>query len=806
MIKSLLYFVFYPPYSIFVDKNETIMKNLSFTLLFIFHSVLVAAVPINKQQALQHAKSFLGTHGLQVAVEAHRAPSHSSVNDTQPFYIFNAADNQGFVIIAGDDRAETVLGYSDTGHYDESDIPDNFRAWLDQTASDIRSLPTSENTTIAAPRHVAVHSAIAPLIETKWGQGKATTTGYIFNTLTPTINSKHCLTGCAATAGAQLMYYYRYPQEATEVVPGYQSNNLVGTLSDLPAIQFNWSKMKATYNSSDTGTDSEKAVSELMQYCGYAARTSYGTGSSGANAVIMARGLVWYFDYDPNTWQSVTRANYSINDWDALIYEELKSGRPVILSGNGTQGGHAFICDGYDGAGMYHFNWGWNGSYNGYFKLNATNPFEGNKISSGKIDNGFTLDVSAIIGLQPNTGLIPSGNDDNDTWDEPTPENPVINLQISDFTCISSRQPKFRQTMQFKVTNLGDNYSGTLHLFVSATEDKGYRKSWTNIMIRQGNTKERTLNFTAGDAGIYNVWLCSDSKGENVLAQTTVEITQDIEATNFDFTGNKFATILQPVVVSIKSNAGDFTQPLYFFASTDPENKVSTYNVYGAIEGGQSEDITFYFIPSEAGEYTVWVCTDAAGNNVVGTAQVTINPIPDYQVELTSVSLDVETQPTGEGTGKLCVSNETPYDYYESFHVILWSYKLYNDSYYYTQIWDAVIPPYHIETGHTANITVPLSDLQPDVNYSLEIEYKPYVGGSYKTLCETQFTLSLPEFELGDVNHDGQVSVTDVMMLVNHILSNPLSNFHEGEADMNGDHQINVTDVMLIVKRVLTKG
>ena len=903
------------------------MKKFSLSLFLAMMALMVCAAPITKQQAREKAQSFLNLRGKQVVSEARRAPGAISTDSDQPLYIFNATDGNGFVVIAGDDRTDAILGYAETGSFDEDNLPDNLRFWLKLTEEEIKALPSSPKMQAAAPRKVATHSAIQPLIKTQWSQGKATKEGYIYNTLTPTINVKvdenttvpyHCITGCVATAGAQIMYYHRYPEQATQPVPGYTPNTTIGAVDGLPAIQFDWEKMQKTYSSSDVGTDSERAVSELMLYCGYAAQMNYGLSGSGSSEYTLVTNMVKYFDYDPS-WKYISRSSYSISEWDAVIYGELKAGRPIIVSGQGNNGGHAFICDGYDGTGLYHFNWGWGGLYDGYFKLNDTNPYQGGKVySDDTIDTGYILGVTAIIGIQPNTGQGSTGNDDdNDTWDDPTTEgivanamnpqlegtvisaclqnpnpetaylalgigelntngsvtpvdtqyeyyknwdldpnysyspitfdvstynlsdgthqlvfisianddtewvrcqptniyyevkvegrevvsviqHPVIDLQASDLTITGTLQPGSSQKLNFKVTNLGDNYRGSLYLFASTTEEKGSYKNSTDIAIKNGNTKERSMNFRTSESGTYNVWLCTDYNGTNVIGQTTVKIAQELEVTKIDFTGNKYATVVQPVEVTVSNKHGDFNQPLFFFASTSDSNKGNAiYSVSSAIEEGQSEDFTLYFKPSEAGTYTVWVCTDQAGTNVIGSAQVEISPVPDYDVTLTKVSLDVDAKPTGAVI--LCVKNETEHNFYDRFMARL--YIKTSDN-YYESIKDVYSDYYAISAGETATVTIPLTNLEVGADYNVEVYYKPNPNGSYN-YWEAYFTVTEPEYEMGDVNHDGLMSVTDVMLTVNYILNNQASNFDDTLADLNKDGKITVTDVMLMVSAIL---
>ena len=895
------------------------MKKSIISSLFAMMALIVCATPVTKQQAKEKAKAFFSLRGKKIVGEARRAPGITDTDSSQPLYVFNASDNKGFVIIAGDDRAETILGYSETGSFNDDDLPENFRSWLLMTAEEIDELPPSPKMQASAPRKVATHTAIKPLIKTQWAQGSASEAGYIYNTLTPTINGQHCVTGCVATAGAQLMYYYQYPTQPTQPVPGYTPNDNIGAVEGLDPIQFNWEEMKERYSYSDVGTPSEQAVSELMVYCGYAARMNYGLGGSGANSNTLARYMASYFDYDPNTWKDVYRNSYSVSEWDALIYGELEARRPVIFSGRGTQGGHAFLCDGYDGAGMYHFNWGWGGQYDGYFKLNATNPYNGEY--QGNIDNGFVLDVSAIIGIQPNTGQGSSvTGDDNDTWEEPVTEgivayarnpqlegniistelrnpnsetaglaigigklnedgsvtpidtkyeyftgynlssgawwnytfnfdvssynladgthqlvfisianddtewvrcqptnvyyevkveggvivsiiqHPVVNLQASDLAITGTLQPGFSQKLNFKVTNLGDNYRGSLYLFASTTEEMGSWKNSTEIAIKNGNTKERSISFWTSEAGTYNVWLCTDYNGTNVIGHTTVEIAQELEITKIDFTGNKYATVIQPVEVTVKNLHGDFSQPLYFFASTSDSNKGNAvYNVVGAIEEGQSEDFTLYFKPSVEGTYTVWVCTDQAGTNVIGSSQVEIRPVPDYGVTLTPVSFEVDAKPMGAVI--LCVKNDTEHEFYDRFLACL--YIKTSSSYYYETLKNVYSDYYQIPAGETATITIPLANLEVG-EYNVEVGYKPQVGGSYTWPWDTYFTVTEPEYEKGDVNHDSKIDMADVLMVVNHILQiSPIGTDLEAQANMDEDEKITVTDVMLMIDVII---
>ncbi|MCR4852418.1 MAG: C10 family peptidase [Prevotella sp.] len=827
------------------------------TAILLFMATFVMANPVDKQRARQQAQAFFAERGVSIVGEPRRAPGQSATVENQPLYVFNAASNKGFVIIAGDDRAEQILGYVETGSYDEQNLPPNFCSWLKMVADEIKSLPrvdSSFDTSYRAPLFVPTHTAISPLIKTEWNQGSSEVEGgYIYNEQTPTIDGKHCLTGCVATAGAQIMYYYKYPKTATAEMPSYTKSDI--TYESLPATTFKWSKMKTKYTSEDQNTEASGAVSTLMKYCGWAAKMDYGLDGSGANESVLANGMQNYFNYDPN-WKSVYRDNYTVSDWDAIIYAELAAGRPVLYSGQAwVNSGHAFICDGYDGEGLYHFNWGWGGSYNGYFKLHATNPTPTAQFTNGQFDSGYIITASAIIGLQPNTGVAVN-DDQNDSWEAPVADgtvatvfdaeiqgtsivlgmgngnedalgfgygmgelgtngtitmidkkyeymqsyvlncrsyypdrtfdtstyglangkhhlvpmsllkgestwkrckplemyfevtvsngsvtnivqHPVEDLEITDLICTSSMQPNTNQVLSFKVKNNGDNFDGSLFLFASKTTDMGSCSSSCSLKIKAGNMKERTMIFKAGDAGVYNIWITSDYQGENIIGQTTVTIAQKLQLLEVTFPGNKLATKKQPVVATVKSIAGDYTQPLYLFASSSSSNMGSAiYCAASGIEKGKTEDITFYFKPAAAGSYKVWICTDKAGQNVVGTGTVTIIDPPTGEVTLAASNRTFNVGPTTTMT--MTVKNTGTVTYYETIWTFIyqkegnsWVSKTYDETNELT-----------IKSGETVTVTHVFEDLLPG-EYMVSSNYSPTFGSnSAKSLGRETFTVT----------------------------------------------------------------
>lgn len=318
------------------------------------------------------------------------------------YYVFNNSQERGFVIVSGDDKAAPVLGYSDSGSFDENDIPDGLRYWLDCYAEQMQYLRSHPECAYQAPRSQS-NVAIAPLLTTQWNQMKP------FNDLCPTYTSEngtvHCPIGCVVAAFAQVMNYYRWPKQGTGSY-SYECNvNQEGnqTLSaDFGSTTYNWDKMLDNYIEGSYSTVEGNAVATLMYHLGVASRIKYGKESNTATFAAM-EALRTYFGYNKGM-RKYTRASMSATQWDGLLMNELLNSRPVIYAGFGpiaSTGAHCFVLDGCDTQGYYHINWGWGGRANGYFLTTALNPRDP---ESGYYETGFNESQEIIINIYPDQG------------------------------------------------------------------------------------------------------------------------------------------------------------------------------------------------------------------------------------------------------------------------------------------------------------------------------------------------------------------------------------------------------------------
>jgi len=373
--------------------------------------------PVDRNTAQKIASLFLssqtkGTSGDVTLVYESTSRKHS-VNTKQAsdplvyYYVFNTEN--GFIIVSGDDAVLPVLGYSTESTFRPGEQPSNFRKWLENYKKQITYVisnnipPTEEiqnewqsilNNNIATKNAKAVN----PLVTTTWSQSPYVNEQCPYDADAGPENGYHCVTGCPATAMAQIMKYWNYPQQGA----GYHSyeHPTYGTLfANFGGVTYDWASMPDQVN----GTN--EAVALLMYHCGVAVEMDYGPSSSGSYVIIdgypetktCEYAYKTYFGYDASSIRGLRRENYSDNDWKQLLKNDLDAGRPIQYAGFG-QGGHTFVCDGYDSYDYFHMNWGWGGYADGFFLLDALNPGSG---GTGSGAGTYNEGQQAVIGIQP---------------------------------------------------------------------------------------------------------------------------------------------------------------------------------------------------------------------------------------------------------------------------------------------------------------------------------------------------------------------------------------------------------------------
>lgn len=404
------------------------MKRMLFiSLMMMLAITFLLGIPVNSDTATRVAKNFvLERMGSEYAVTT--AKLLDSVKGESYIYIVNLTP-QGFILVAADDAAIPVLGYSAMNNWGEVEIPVQLQDLLENWNAQLQDI--REHNLTAPKETQALWSkyncnsvlfvpdrsfrTVGPLLTTVWGQGT------YYNAMCPPDAAGpdgHVLTGCVATAMAQIMRYWSFPP----VGNGSHSYNCppYGTLSaDFGSTAYNWAAMPDRVTS--TNTD----VATICYHAGVAVNMQYGPNGSGAYSTDVPNALITYFKY-ANTTQYRSKSSYSSSTWENMMKEELDNSRPIYYSGSSSQsGGHAFVMDGYQNS-NFHINWGWNGSYNGYYALTALNPGSEN----------FTSDQAAVIGIIP-TLPLPTLNEGFESTTFP-PAGWSINPTTGGFSCTTS--------------------------------------------------------------------------------------------------------------------------------------------------------------------------------------------------------------------------------------------------------------------------------------------------------------------------------------------------------------------------------
>lgn len=369
------------------------MKKL-LTLLALA-SLLPAALPaatITPEEALLRARRSNRLSAVTGNLQTPRLVHTEKWNGSLPtVYVFDSGD--GYLLLGADDVAAPLLGYSDSGKFDLSNLPPQMKWWLEEYSRQIAAASAASSGSVAlAPATQAAEDMeeIAPLLKTQWNQDAP------YNDDAPVFEGRASMTGCVATSMAQVMNYFRYPAIGTGKIT-YTTETYRKELSmDLGENGFDWSAMQDTYvpGSHENG----EAVAYLMKCCGYSVFMNYTPDESSAMSYQIAPALINNFQYDKGIWYT-HRNLYSTEEWNRLIYDNLKNVGPVIYNGTSSLiGGHSFVCDGYDGAGFFHINWGWGGLSDGYFIFDALNP---SAIGIGGGSGGFNFSQAAVLGIQP---------------------------------------------------------------------------------------------------------------------------------------------------------------------------------------------------------------------------------------------------------------------------------------------------------------------------------------------------------------------------------------------------------------------
>ena len=384
------------------------MKNV-LTLLLAIVAFAGFSNPVSKKTAEQIAVNYYAHYApAGISNISISSSSETTYEGMTTFYTFSFSSG-GFVIVAADDASLPVLAYSFEGSGQAEYLNPAAKAWLDNYSrqiSEISATRLSNAETRPVWDKILGNSMereimdVSPLLTTTWDQG------CYYNALCPAESGagfgscNHAWTGCVATTMSQIMKYHAFPTNGigyhsyTHETYGLQSANFGITT-------YNFAAMPNNVTSSNT------AVATLMYHAGVSVNMQYGASGSGAYSEDVPFALVNFFNYAPSA-ELKSIADYPVMaDWWALIRADLDAGLPVYYAGSSTaSGGHAWVCDGYRlSDNKFHFNWGWSGSYNGYFAIGALNPGGNNFNEDNRIVTGITPGNNPATWLIQNSGF-----------------------------------------------------------------------------------------------------------------------------------------------------------------------------------------------------------------------------------------------------------------------------------------------------------------------------------------------------------------------------------------------------------------
>ncbi len=316
-------------------------------------------------------------------------------NTATAFYVFEGAAADGFVVASADDRLQPVLGVAESGSF--SEIPENMQWWINQYQEEISAYYDANGTDGEASEYTSLYdlydswAPIEPICKTYWNQTSP------YNALCPTVGGSKTPTGCVATCLAQAIKAIGYLNP--KGTKSYSNSNLGWTVSfDYNNYKPDFSKMRDKYDGNATQEERDE-VAKLMFACGVAVESNYNKGATGTNFKLDA--IEQYLGFTNESF-TVHRDGMSTTEWERIIYTILQAGKPICYGGSGS-GGHAFICDGYSEDGFFHFNWGWSGSGNGYFRLSSLNP---SHVGTGGFEGGYTHSQNILVLMTPDDDKI----------------------------------------------------------------------------------------------------------------------------------------------------------------------------------------------------------------------------------------------------------------------------------------------------------------------------------------------------------------------------------------------------------------
>ena len=481
------------------------MKNLLIYSLFMLVAASVKAEPIDFEKAKSIA-SAMGAGAepvlVKAAVRTEAKARHLSqqTKSTSPYYIFSRGEGRGFVIVSGDDCLPEVLGYTEQGDFDEDALPPHFFKWLDyyklaiEDAQEAGQNVSRKSSKRKAPNKIKGLKNISPLLTTHWHQTSP------YNDRCPYIPGKNsrAVTGCTATAAAQVIYYYRNdnPDVFLADTPVYGADEwhrIPVTDQIKKGTPIKWDLMLDRYNGGEP-KEFRQAVADLVYAVGAMDKMDYGE-SSGAQITDLVNPLKTYFNLlSESIYKSDgTHSWIALEEWEKMIYDDLAAGHPIVYTGyHEESAGHAVVLDGYQSStGLFHFNFGWGGQGDGWYTVDDETG-----MNNFRMWQGMTYKI------------------------RPQKQNVEASIEV-----VGDVYENLTGSVMVKLKNHSPLDLKGVYLFASTTANKVFKLSEAkssneNLVLKSGETAEFMLDFKPSSTRLWHLTLAD--KNLNVLARTSV--------------------------------------------------------------------------------------------------------------------------------------------------------------------------------------------------------------------------------------------------------------------------------------------
>jgi len=573
------------------------------------------------------------------------------------YYVFNKGENNGFIIVSADERTKPILAYSTEGTFNTSTLPHTLKYWLNVYNKEILSIQSADKkltTTInntETANNSSYASSIAPLLGTiKWNQGEP------YNNLCPLIppaNTTKSVTGCVATGMAQVMMFHKWPISGTGSNTYISRSNSIQLTQSFAGTNYDWANMTNTYSAASTEAQ-KTAVATLMYHCGVAVSMDYGTTSS-ASTLAMANALKNNFGYDSNL-QQFQRNYYTRTEWKNMLKAELNTMKPLLYAGDSNDGGHLFVCDGYDANDLFHFNWGWGGQSNGYFQLSALDP---SSQGIGGSSGGYNADQDILIGIQkPSNTSVPSyylyTNDTLAYSSKVVSRNgsfsvtsyKVYNKGISTFSgyialAIYNSNNVFLGTIGNAryITDLKANYGYQSQTLSNASIPTNYAAGNYKIYQVYKHTNDIIWQIMRGPVGVPNYINAIVTTSDVTFATPTNE-TPKLTLNTFTKNGNIYPNKTGRFSVSVTNNGTEYNSTLGIYLESFDNQTINQLVSTEAINiaAGETRNVEFQGnITMTPGKYYLSVMYDPSNNPTKSTS---VEQLGNYQL------VDIITAPT----------------------------------------------------------------------------------------------------------------------------------------------------------------